>query len=293
MNLKLLYGLVYGFFGFIVAALAAAFVYGLTSALLWNFVIGDGAWPPWLLLLLAFLFIGVFLTVNIKLIMVGLKKGQLLAEEDEAYQKENYQKAKWLLQLSVVSLLILISFLTFRFGSFGSSEGTSTQAKPLFQSSQPQLQQVFLRQKDETLEIVVGVTGKAATSETYHLQIDVIAQGNQTRRLMDFQQDLPLKYDQQQFVFPLAFETLGQKFNEYFSQYVPRSDEKIGIDAMIKIEARLQKLGSGEEQAVSLGAMSVLARFFFSCKNDLCIVSQFDDVEDIPTEKIKNSPPAQ
>ncbi len=293
MNLKLLYGLIYGFLGFIIAALSAAFVYGTSTALLWTFVIEDGEWPRWLLLVLAVLFFVVFIFVNVRVISLGLKKGQVLQEDDEEYRAENFKKAKFFLKLSIITLLVFISFLTFRFGRLLTDRiGLSEQDPQVAQQKYPRLDSLSFRQEGSSVEILVDVFGKA--TEDYELEVKVVAIGEKEQNLYTFQQDVPLIYDRQQFVFPIVFDDLALKFNKYFSQYVPGSDNKIGVDAVLKVVGHLRKKDlknvSSAKTPSSISpekTKEAFVRFFFSCANDLCIVSQFENPSEIPTEKLK------
>ncbi len=286
MRLKLMYGLIYGFFGFIVAGLTAAVLYAVSTALLWTFAIGNGVWPHWLLFLLAFLAFLIFILLTIKMISLGFKKGQLLDGEDEEYKEENYVRAKWLLKISVLCLLVFISFLTFKYTKFNNQRKNMVNAS----SDAVNLLPIVLRQKDKLLEIVVPIKGKSQSS--YSLMVEVIAVGKQAQPLVTIEKEIPVTYAHQEFVFPVSFDSLGERFHQYFIQYVPESDKKIGIDALLRIVVHLKVKQENEEQLPLSGNVEkkqeTIARFFFSCMNKTCIVSQFDSREDIPTEKLKN-----
>jgi len=296
MNLKLIYGLIFGFFGFIVSFFLAACLYGFLSAFLWVFVLKEDAWPHWILVGLLVVFFLTFLSVMVKSISMGLKKGEQLDYEEE-YREEIQSKAKLLLKVSIFSLLVSVSFLTFKADSFYKKNIAGKKIDNLeYKKIVGDLQEVSaieVLQMEKAIDIVVSVNGK--TNDKYELKVQLFALGPQQDKLVEFSKTVSFFYDQQKFYFPLSFASLAKEYNEYFSQYVPQSNKRIGVDAFIKVVGTLTLFETDRynsellrKYSIPQSRMSTTIRLFFSCKEGQCEVSQFDNSSKIPTEIIHN-----
>ena len=114
MNKKILYLLLYGIPGLIIALLAAVLMAGSLGGGFWIFLFGDNPWPKWTEYLLIGCAIAVFIVIWAAALVLGYKKGK----EQKVNEKINPKHI--FISAGVVAILILGIFLhQYSVGSIG------------------------------------------------------------------------------------------------------------------------------------------------------------------------------
>jgi hypothetical protein len=276
LNLKLIYGLIFGIFSVMIATVISLFVLGALAGFLWLYVYGDNPWPGWTNIVLPIIFLISFGLILVLGIWLGVRCGAKLRKNpnQELIQK-NAQK--WIL-IAALTLLAFTVFLLFR--SISDTKSITALKDRLERISEfKEIKNIEILQSGDGLDIAVELDGKSPGK--YQLKVELISTGYVKGELLELSDTILLGLSKQDYHFHISFAELTKAYRRELDKYVSSFEKKFGMDEYITIAASLKASESEQFTASEISKFnlpeskqSAVVQFFFFCQADKCEVIQ-------------------
>lgn len=279
MNLRLIYALTFGAFGFITAFISAILNFSLLFAIVWV-IYKDNPWPDAASTIIVFISLATFIVIFGISIFWGIQYGRKQAAlPDRQYVTK---KAGRMFFIGIASLLAFAAALFYRAYDQSKAHKESLlwqEKREVIASSLGKIEQLDIAQASDNIEIVVLADGPK--EGTYKLTIEFISSAYVQGKILEISRNVPLRFQKQSFSFSVSFKDLSDAYRKELINYIPSFNRKFGIEEHISILARLKIVKNEEFSQDQLAQFnlpeseaSAIVFFFFSCFEDECEVVQ-------------------
>lgn len=277
IHIKWIYGIVFGILGYIISFFVVLLFLGAIVGSLWIFVFGDKIWPQWSYYSLLLLFLLPWMTATVVSFIRGMQYGA--ARQKFIISGEEPRRSRLWLIVSILLLIVFVGYLNFKVQVYRNVWLDRKNAIEDVVNNMSQIAGVNLFQKDDSIEAIVQVKGK--TDDKYRLILRFSSVGYVKNLLFIKTEPIALRFDQQEFVFQVAFSEIERAYRNKVAEYVPSFNQKFGVEEMLSLQTELvleQSVQYPDINVEEIAATKVVHEgkllFFFECLEDACHILQ-------------------